>query len=89
MKELLLLPLIRRVEELGYHLVLMIREVYPLGVAQDCDKIRDLLVDSDMTVFFIESLGVFDKSAVQIAIQFFGILPKQMLGEMNQGYFAI
>jgi hypothetical protein len=89
MEELLLLPLIRRVEELGYYLVLMVREVYPLGAAQNCDKIRDLLVDSDMTVFFIESLGVFDKSAVQIAIQFFGVLSKQTLGEMNQRYFVI
>jgi len=60
-EKLLFLVLVRRVEEFGDDLVFRQREVDPSGIRQDCDQIRNLLLDTGMRLIrkFIRVINQF------------------------------
>jgi hypothetical protein len=81
-KELLFLVLIWSIEELGYNLVFRQGEVDPPRVGQDCDYIRNLLLDANVRVFG-KLIRVINQRSVQMMVEFGMILRGPMLDLMH------
>jgi hypothetical protein len=72
-EELLFPVLIWGIEELGYDLVLRQGEVDPSWIRQDCDQIRNLLLNANVRVFG-KLIRVIDQRSVQMMVEFSRIL---------------